>query len=70
MREIQRNLDLVNQMWERSLTVSLIAEDLERCFKHDHADSILRRMEENNWNEIGFLLPSSQSTVRVKIGEG
>ena len=54
MRGIQRDLDLVNQMWERSLTVSLIAEDLECCFKHDQADSILRRMEENNWDAVGF----------------
>lgn len=66
MRKIQRDLKLVNQMWERSLTVSLIAENFECCSEHDQADSILRRMEENNWDEIGICTNQTSGSTATR----
>ena len=69
MQGIQRDLDRINQMWERSLTVSLIAEEFACCSKHDRADLILCRMNENNWDEIGFCINQTAGTTATNYLE-
>lgn len=49
-----RNLTLLDEMWDRLLTIELIAEAMVSCGASDDATAVWQRMEKQNWNQIGF----------------
>lgn len=49
-----RNLTLLDEMWDRILTVELIAEAMVTCSASEDATAVLHCMEKQNWNQIGF----------------
>ncbi len=47
--------------WDSLLTVDLISEKLECCYKNDDPNSIKEEMEKQNWDVMGFIHKASQN---------
>lgn len=53
MQTVLNELAILEQVWDRSLDIALIAEPLVQCAADDSAASVRRRLDENNWDAVG-----------------
>ena len=65
MNPWDRNLAILDDLWDRLLTVELIAEPLATCTAADDTAAVRRRLEQNRWNQIGFREPPEQGGAAV-----
>lgn len=64
MRDLLQSLAALEHLWERSLTVELIAEPLEVARWNEPAGAVRARMVEQNWDTMG-LSSAGDDTKRV-----
>lgn len=54
MKAIEKNLLILEEMWNRTLTVDLIAEKLVCRQNHDLSRAVAKYMDERHWDVIGI----------------